>query len=81
MTEQQSTMVCPRCGVWRNLDPAVEYCLDCGEGKVLHKCPRCDKEFQQLSGSNSFREKGPQSRTRDGRSGLLCRPPERLSMR
>jgi uncharacterized C2H2 Zn-finger protein len=47
MTEQQSTMVCPRCGVWRNLDPAVEYCL---EGKVLHKCPRCDKEFQQLSG-------------------------------
>lgn len=50
MTEQQSTMVCPLCGVWRNLDRSVEYCIDCGEGKLLHQCPRCEKEFKQLTG-------------------------------
>jgi len=50
MNDMPSTMVCPRCGVWRTLDTTVDYCLDCGEVKVLHQCPRCQKEFKQLSG-------------------------------
>lgn len=50
MNEKPKTMICPECGVWRTLDKEVAYCLDCGGGRLLHACPRCGKEFDQISG-------------------------------